>query len=226
VSAFTLTHTVLLPVGLGLFGFLEPCSIGTTLLFTKLLEGRSTADKFVQVGVFAVTRAVFIGLLGILAVVAGSVFLGLQRAAWGVLGAGYLLLGAMYLHGRARLLMVSLGSRFLRGPAIRHSAVLGVIFGLNIPACAAPLLLVLLGSAAAGGAGGASIAAGFWSLALFGLALSLPLMIVAPFRAGSRALDRLASLSRRLPHWTGLLLIALGLWSIYFSALPLERGNQ
>lgn len=51
---------------------------------------------------------------------------------------------------------------------------LGLIFGLNIPACAALLLLVLLGFAGAGGASGNAVPGGFVSLGVFGPALSLP----------------------------------------------------
>ena len=74
----TLTNLVLLPVGLGLLGFVEPCSIGSTLVFAKTLEGRGPASKLAQVGVFAATRAAFMGLLGVLAVFVGAAFLGLQ----------------------------------------------------------------------------------------------------------------------------------------------------
>ena len=99
---------------------------------------------------------------------------------------------------------------------IGGSVGLGVLFGLNIPACAAPLLFALLGAAAAGGAAGAPLASGFLALALFGLALSLPLVAAVLFEPARRALDWLASLSRRMPFWTGLLFVSLGLWSIWF----------
>lgn len=55
---------VIAPLGLGLLGFIEPCSIGSSLLFVKAVEGNPPAIKLVQVGVFALTRALFIGLLG------------------------------------------------------------------------------------------------------------------------------------------------------------------
>lgn len=32
--------TVLLPVGLGLLGFVDPCPLGSRLMFVKSLEGR------------------------------------------------------------------------------------------------------------------------------------------------------------------------------------------
>jgi cytochrome c-type biogenesis protein len=214
---FGFTKLVLFPIGLGLLGFIEPCSIGSTLIFLKHLEGRDATSKLAQVGAFAGTRAVFIGLLGMLAVVLGTAFLGFQRSAWFVLGTVYVLLGALYVVGRIGTLTVSLGPSLVRLSGLRGSAALGLMFGLNIPACAAPLVFALLGAAAAGGAAGATLTSGFIALALFGFALSLPLVIAVLFEPARRVLDWLASLSRRLPFWTGLLLIGLGLWSIWFS---------
>ena len=217
MSDFGLSSNVLLPIGLGLFGFIEPCSLGSTLIVVKQLEGKTAARKLAQVGTFALTRAIFIGLLGILAVFLGTAFLGLQRGAWIVLGAAYLVLGLLYVTGKAGALMVALGPSLNRLATRRGSIALGVVFGLNIPACAAPLLLALLGAAAAGGASGGTIASGFVSLALFGFALSLPLVVAVLFAPARRAIDGLARLSGRLPFWTGLVLIALGLWSIGFA---------
>lgn len=210
----TLTAGVLLPIGLGLLGFVEPCSIGSTLLVIKQLEGKDAASKLAQVGVFASTRAVAIGLLGMLAVVLGTAFLGLQRIAWLGLGVIYLLIGVLYLIGRAGPLMISLGPSLGRLSDTRGSVILGLLFGLNVPACAAPLLVALLGAAAATGASGGTLAGGFVSLGLFGLAMSLPLVLAVLFTPARQALDWLAGLSRRLPFWTGLLLVVLGAWSI------------
>ena len=223
MTEFGFINLVALPVGLGLFGFIEPCSIGSTLVFVKYLEGRGAAAKIAQVGVFAATRAIFIGLLGILAVVLGAAFIGLQKGAWVLLGAIYVAIGVLYLVGKAGTLMTSLGPSLARVSDLQGSAGLGILFGLNIPACAAPLLFALLGAAAASGIAGGTLAAGFFSLALFGLALSLPLVLAVFFAPARRALDWLAGLSRRLPFWTGVLLIALGLWSIGFAFfVPVE----
>ncbi len=224
MSAFTLPHLLLLSFGLGLLGFVEPCSIGSTLLFIKYLEGKSKRRKVAQVGVFAITRGVFIGLLGVAATMLGSAFLAFQQMAWIVLGAGYILLGILYLIGRARFLIISLGNNFALRSGLRGSATLGVVFGLNIPACATPLLIALFATAAASGASGGTLASGFVSLAVFGLALSLPLVAAVLFEPARRILDWLASLSGRLPIWTGLLLIALGLWSVWFALFAKIAG--
>ena len=219
MTEFSLTTLVLLPVGLGLLGFVEPCSIGSTLVFVKYLEGKDVRRKLAQVSIFAATHAVFIGSLGVLAVVLGTAFIGFQRTAWIALGAVYVLLGLLYVSGKAGTLMVSLGPGLGRVSDLRGSAGLGVLFGLNVPACAAPLIFALLGATAASGTAGATLARGFVSLALFGFALSLPLMAAVLFEPARRALDWVAGLSRRLPFWTGLLLIALGAWSIGFALL-------
>ena len=216
MSALGLTNTVFLPIGLGLLGFVEPCSIGSTLIVIKHLERRNATSKLAQIGAFAATRAIFTGCMGMAAVVLGAAFFGFQRAAWIGLGLLYLGLGALYLTGMIGPLMVSLGPKLGRLGDLQGSAALGVLFGLNIPACAAPLLFALLGVAAAGGAARATLAGGFVALALFGFALSLPLIIAVLFEPARRALDWLAGLSRRLPFWTGLLLVALGAWSIWF----------
>jgi cytochrome c-type biogenesis protein len=122
----------------------------------------------------------------------------------------------LYLFGRAGRFMASLGPSLSSLSSLRGSALLGLLFGLNIPACAAPLLFALLGTAAAGGSGGAALAKGFTSLGLFGFALSLPLIAAVAFPGVNRLLDRLAGLSRQLPKWTGLIMLALGVWSIWF----------
>lgn len=212
-----LINLFVVPAALGLLGFIEPCSIGSTLIFIKYLERKDATRKLVETVLFAATRAVFIGALGVLAVLLGTAFAGLQTGAWILLGAAYIVIGALYATGRAGRLMQSIGPQLGSLSGARGSVGLGVLFGLNIPACAAPLLLILLGAAAAGGATGTTLFAGFVSLAVFGLALSLPLVLTVLFAPARAALDWLARLSGRMPFWTGALLIVIGLWSIGFA---------
>ncbi len=213
---FTFFNLVLLPVGLGLLGFVEPCSMGSTLVFIKFLESREAAGRIFHAAIFALTRALLIGVLGLLAAYLGMVFLGVQKTFWIILGAVYLAIGVLYVAGKAGFLMRTLGPSLTRLSGLRGSAGLGFLFGLNIPACAAPLIFVLFGTAAAGGSAGGTLASGFISLALFGLALSLPLVLAVLFAPAQRALDWVAGLSVRIPFWAGLVLILLGLWSMWF----------
>lgn len=203
---------ILLPLGLGLLGFIEPCTVGSSLLFVKYLEGKETAAKVLETGVFAVTRAVFIGALGAAAALVGAAFLDVQRWFWIALGAAYIALGLVYLAGRHGRLMRVLGPTLGQGSTTRGAATLGVVFGLNIPACAAPLLAAVF----AASLGTASVAQGFWVMALFGVALSLPLVLAVLWGRARGWLERLAGLSSRMPFWTGVVFVVLGLWSIYF----------
>jgi cytochrome c-type biogenesis protein len=208
---------VILPLVFGLIGFIEPCSLGSTLIFIKVIEGKRVATRIAQTFAFAAGRAAFIGLLGAIAVLVGTAFFGFQKAAWGILGLLYAALGIAYLTEWIGWFMRSFGPSLARISSTGGSAALGVAFGLNIPACAAPLLLALLGASAASGTRGGSAWEGFLALALFGLALSLPLVLAVFFAPARRVLDWLASLSRRLPRWTGALLVILGAWSIWFA---------
>lgn len=203
-----------LSVSLGLLGFIEPCSLGSSLVFIKTLEGRAAAAKIAQTGVFTATRALLMGALGWAAAAMGTVLFTFQKAVWVVFGMLYIVLGFIYLAGKGGLLMSRLGSRLPRVSGLRGAAALGAVFALNIPACATPLLLALLGVSTAHGAAGAAPGGGFATLALFGLALSMPLVVLVLFEPARRLIDGLAGLSRRIPLWTGLVLTALGVWSI------------
>jgi cytochrome c-type biogenesis protein len=216
MSEFDLFQLVALPVGLGLLGFVEPCSIGSSMILVKVIEDQSAATRIAQVGVFALTRALLIGALGALAALIGTVFLDLQKGAWLLLGLLYIAVGAFYAFGKAGFLMRSFGPSLSRLVGLRGSIGLGLLFGLNIPACAAPLIFALLGASALGSSGSGAVVLGFASLGLFGLALSAPLVLAVLWQRGRRLLDWLAGLSIRVPLVIGLVLIGLGLWSVYF----------
>lgn len=211
-----LVNAVLLPIGLGLLGFVEPCSIGSSLVLIKYLEGRDAASKIAQTVLFAASRAASIGALGALAALLGTAFMGFQRGARILLGLLYVAIGAVYLLGKAGILMRAVGPRLLRLSGSRGSACLGLLFGLDIPACAAPLIFALFGAAAAGGSLRGTVVHGFITLALFGLALSLPLVLAVVSPAARRELERLSTFSARAPMVIAILLMGLGLWSIYF----------
>ena len=215
---------VALPVGLGLLGFVEPCSLGSSFLFIRFLEGKPAGEKLLQVTSFMIARMLLIGALGAAAALVGQTFIGFQKAMWVVLGTAYAVIGILYLSGRLGPLLRAFGPGFARAEGSRGAVTLGLIFGLNIPACAAPLIFALLGVAAAGGASGAAVLEGFVSLSLFGLALSLPLAVAVVWRPLREVLDRIAAFSRRVPVIAGLVLVALGLWSIWLAFyLDLEK---
>ncbi len=208
---------MVLPLALGLLGFVEPCTLGTTLLFVDWLGARPPGRRLLETLAFAGARATLVGLLGLAAALVGTAFTGFQRAVWIGLGSLYLLLGTVQLLRRRPL-----GMRLsLPGADGRHAAGtalgLGLLFGLNIPACAAPLLALLLGTAAAAGASGLGPVTGFLSLALFGFALSLPVVAAVALPRGRRALEALRRWTDRVPRLTGAVLVAVGVWSVVFA---------
>jgi len=130
VSELALLNTVTLPIGLGLLGFVEPCLIGSSLVFIKYIEGEDAATRIVQVSLFALTRALLIGALGALVALFGTVFLGVQESGWLLLGGLYITLGAFYAFGKAGFLMESFGPSLSRLSGAGGSAALGLPFGL------------------------------------------------------------------------------------------------
>ena len=205
----------LLPLGLGLLGFIEPCSIGTSLLFLQYLEGRPVRSRVLETLTFTATRAALIGMLGVIAVMLGSVFVAFQKTAWAVMGGVYIILGLAYLTGHVDRMKRSFGASLSRLSGAKGAGVLGLIFAFNIPACAGPLLIALLGSAAV--TSGSNIARGFVMLALFGLALSLPIAIAVLSKHGRQVLERIGRLSGQVPKIIGVVFILLGAWSIRFA---------
>ena len=211
-----LVNLVLVPAGLGLLGFIEPCSIGASLLFLGYVEREPAPAKIAQAVVFTLVRAVFIGVLGIGAAIIGTAFIGLQKAGWIALGVLYAALGVWYLAGRADGLKRTLGLNLSYLAGTRGTVALALLFGLNIPACAAPLLVALLGSAAVGAGGLARAGQGFLTLAIFGLALSAPLALAMLWRPARDLLDGVAARARRMPLVLGPVFVGLGIWSAWF----------
>ena len=203
--------TYLLPLGLGLIGFLEPCTIGGHLLFLESQNSRSRLDQLKSVGVFVAVRALAAGLVGLMIAWVGARLIGAQTTVWLGYGILYLLIGLAFLAGRAGVMKRGLDF----GPSLWKRAqspvLLGIANGLNIPACAAPILFALLGMAAATG----TAIIGFKMMFIFGLALSSPLVLITLV---PRLSDALRSLGNRLKDgWIlGVVFVLLGVWSIWF----------
>ncbi|GAC1564523.1 MAG: hypothetical protein NVS2B7_38520 [Herpetosiphon sp.] len=199
-----------LAAGLGLLGFIEPCTVGAHLVFLSYLRGKARREQVAQTATFAITRALFMGLVGAVITLLGRLFFDVQRGFWLALGVGYVVLGLVYLAGKQGSLSRELGPRF-GTPRGRSGAVAaGLLFGLNIPACAAPLIGALL----AASVGSATVSGGFLVMLLFGIALALPLVVAVFWEPARGMLDRLATGFHNVPRWTGVLFVLLGVWSI------------
>jgi len=209
---YSLQTLVILPIALGLLGFIEPCTIGGHLVFLDTQKERSKAAKIKAVVIFLLTRSVVAGLFGALITFLGQSLISFQTGIWLVFGLIYLAVGVLFLTGKAGAMKHRIDLAPTAWKTAQNPFYLGLAFGLNIPACAAPILFGLLGLAATTG----SVLAGFGMMFLFGLFLSLPLV---PFALSPRLSRHLESVAQKLKktRWIiGVVFIALGLWSIWF----------
>jgi len=209
---FTTLELVLLPIGLGLLGFIEPCTIGGHLLFLETQVGRSSREKINAVLTFVLVRALVTGLFGALIAFPGKSIISLQTGFWLAFGAIYLTIGLAFLIGRQGLIKRKISLAPAAWKRARNPLVLGLAFGLNIPACAAPILFGLLGLAATTG----TVATGFVMMALFGLFLSSPLVLFAFVPEFAKWLEVLREKMKGKRWLIGVVFAALGLWSIWF----------
>jgi len=207
----TLSALLFLPVGLGLLGFVEPCTIGSHMIFLSSQERRENHGRAVALASFIVARILVMGAFGAVLGLLGQTLVEVQTFLWLVFGFAYLAIGLAFAMGRGDLFKarVELG----RG-AWRHAEnpwIMGAAFGLNIPACAAPIVFALLGMTISSGAW-----LGFMTMALFALALSVPLIPMALVPRFAKWLTRAAATLRARPWIIATVFVILGLWSIYF----------
>ena len=205
-----LYQMTLVPIAFGLLGFVEPCSIGANILFLGYLQAKERGTVLEAVK-FTVTRALFLGLIGLAAGVLGqSLRIGTYSYSL-ILGVFYIFLGFLGLWWSYRgmgLASLDLGRYFPKGGAVP----LGVIFGLSAPACSLPLLLALVGLGILKGAW-----VGFLTLFLFGLALSAPLLWIARSERADETLRRLGRVALRAPYLPASLLILVGVITIFLA---------
>jgi cytochrome c-type biogenesis protein len=198
-----LYQIILVPIAFGLLGFIEPCSIGANIIFLGYLQAREMGKVWEAIK-FTLTRALFLGLIGLLVGVLGQPVRTGTYSYSLILGVAYVGLGLLSLWWSYRgtgLASLDLGRYLPKEGALP----LGVVFGLTAPACSLPLFLALLGLGAIEGAW-----AGFVSLFLFGLALSAPLVWIARSEKAEEILRGLGKKANKVPYVAELVLIFVG----------------
>ncbi len=203
---------ILLPIGLGLLGFFEPCTIGGHLIFLDTQKSRANLDKIKSVLIFLAVRSLVAGMFGATIAFIGQQVISIQTGIWLLFGLIYLGVGAAFLNGNAGWIKIRIDLAPAAWKRAQNPVLLGLAFGLNIPACAAPILFALLGLAATVG----TLLAGFVMMFLFGMFLSLPLVLIATIPKLAGGLERLAQKLQQMRWIVGLVFVALGLWSIWF----------
>ena len=203
---------VWLPLGLGLLGFIEPCTIGGHLVFLDTQAERTRSTRIGAALTFSLMRALMTGLFGAFIAFVGQSLIVVQTVVWVIFGSIYVGIGAAFLFGKSGLLKWNINLAPKTWRQVTHPIALGLAFGLNIPACAAPVLFVLLSLAATTG----TALSGFVMMFLFGLALSAPLVIFAVEPNLSIWLSRAREWMKRRAWLTGAIFLLLGVWSIWF----------
>ena len=127
-------QTVALAFGLGLLGFVEPCTIGAHLIFLNRQLARPPARRLSAAGAFVVARLVVMAGFGGAIVFLGQSAIGIQTNSWLVFGAVYLALGIAMLFRLERILRRGIGPAPERWRAAGNPVLQGLAFGLNIPA--------------------------------------------------------------------------------------------
>jgi len=209
---YSLQSLILLPIGLGLLGFIEPCTIGGHLLFLDTQKNRSRLEKIKAVVVFIAVRSLVAGMFGALIAFLGQQLIDMQTGFWLIFGLIYISVGFVFLAGKAGLIKKQIDLAPAAWKRAQNPAILGLAFGLNIPACAAPILFGLMGLAATTG----TVFIGFALMFLFGLFLSLPLALFAIIPGLAAKLDKLANRLIQARWIIGVVFITLGLWSVWF----------
>lgn len=181
-------QTLLLAFGLGLLGFIEPCTIGAHMLFLGSQQQRPLAQRLGAALVFLLTRLVVMSVFGGAIVYAGQRLISVQTTAWLIFGVIYFALGVTYAFRLDGMLRHSLTIAPLRWKSVTSPGMQGFAFGLNIPACAAPILFALIGTATVSG----SAFTGFMMMAVFAFGLSLPLLPMSAIPVCSNPLERVA----------------------------------
>ena len=201
---------LLTPLGLGLLGFIEPCSLGANAIFLSYVGPLARWRRVMEALTFTLSRGVFLGLIGAAAGAVGSTVLAWQRWYILVLGVVFVLLGLLMLTGGSRYLPRLPGPGVGRLQRVPPTAILlGVVFGLSAPACATPLLAALVARSLPLGAAG-----GFLQLFVFGVAMSAPLLALAVWRGWQQGLQRLSAVRPYVPYLAGGALLLIGIYGI------------
>jgi cytochrome c-type biogenesis protein len=201
---------VLTPIGLGLLGFLEPCSLGANAVFLRYVMPLSGWRRVAEALSFTLARGVFLGLIGAAAGALGGAVLVLQRWYVLALGVAFVLLGVLVLTGGSRYLPRLPSPGGVVWQRVHPVALcLGGVFGLSAPVCATPLLAALVARSLPLGAAG-----GFMQLFVFGVAMSAPLIALAAWQGWQVSLQRLHVLRPYVPYLSGGVLLLIGIYGI------------
>jgi cytochrome c-type biogenesis protein len=205
---------IILPFVFGLIGFVEPCSMGINMMFLSSINRTSSARRIKEITVFMLVRALVLALLGLSVAFVGNRLFSFNQGFLIILALIYISIGLLMIFSKSLLEKLRnvhiahwLGLDLKEGSLSR----LGLIAGLTIPACAIPLIAVLLGQSLLLG----DIITGFIALFVFGLALTVPLAVFSFFKSGTIWLGWISERAKKLRVAGGAILILIGVATFF-----------
>jgi cytochrome c-type biogenesis protein len=210
----TFYSVIILPFIFGLIGFFEPCSMGINMMFLSSVDRTNSVRRIKEIAVFMLVRALVLALLGLSVAFVGNRLFSFEQGFFIILASIYISIGLLMIFSKSLLQRLRnvriahlLGMDFKEGALNR----LGLIAGLTIPACAIPLITVLLGQTFLLG----KIFTGFITLFVFGLALTVPLAIFSFFKGGIIWLTWIAERTKKFRVIGGVILVLIGVATFY-----------
>lgn len=208
----------------GLGGAFTPCTLGVNLVMINYLTDKSKTQRVLQWTQFAVSRAAMMALLGLVIGLLGQVITSFTW--WFQMGINILIIimGILFIMGRNKPVLSGLdftGSRSLDKDM--SPLALGALFGLNVTACIAPLVLALLAQTVLVG----NWLSGALALFLFGIMLSVPILVAVFNDRASAWISKMSANYRSIYYpIIGGLLIVLGLAEIALSMYVIPGGSS
>ena len=205
---------IILPFVFGLIGFVEPCSMGINVMFLSSIYRTSSGQIIKEIIIFMLVRALVLASLGLSVAFVGNRLFAFEQGFYVILALIYIAVGLLMIFSKSLLRKLRnvriahlLGLDFKEGAPKR----LGLIAWLTIPACAIPLITVLLGQTFLLG----KIFTGFITLFVFGLALTVPLAIFSFFKRGVIWLTWIAERTKKFRVMGGVILVLIGAATFY-----------
>jgi cytochrome c-type biogenesis protein len=190
--------------------------MGINVMFLSSVKDTPAANRIREIIVFMLLRASILAVLGLSAAFLGSYLFSFQSGIFIVLGVIYISIGLLMIFSQSLLgKLRDVRIAHWLGLDLKEGAVkrLGLVAGFTIPACAIPLISVLLGQSLLSG----NIVSGFIALFVFGLALTVPLAAFSFFERGIAGLLWISQKAKKFRVLGGVVLVLLGAATLYSS---------
>lgn len=206
------TFSALMVLGAGLIAGFSPCTLPTAVLITGYVGG--VAEN--KLRAFSISFSFVLGIvlalaaLGVLAVVVGNIFVNIEYFNY-LVAALLLTMGLWFM----KIININIGSfmpfKVKKDSGVAGAFLLGLPFGILASPCTAPVLGAVLAYVATVG----DIFLGFSYLLIFGLARSIPLLIVGTFAGALKTIKQYGVWQERIEYGAGIIMVILGLYYIW-----------